>query len=151
MVVDRANALCGAIFIAFGVYFAVNALGMQLGTPFRMGPGFFPLFLSAVLILFGLVIAFQSLRIEGEAIGGFALRGMLFILPAPVLFAVTLKGLGFVPSIFLATLLASFASTRMTALVALLLSLGMTVFATAVFVYGLGLPFRLFGTWLGQP
>lgn len=150
MVVDRANALCGVIFVAFGAYFAINALGMELGTPFRMGPGFFPLFLSAVLILFGVVIAVQSMRFEGEPIGRFALRGMVFILPAPVLFALTLKGLGFVPSIFLTTLLASFASTRMTALVAVLLSLAMTAFATAVFIYGLGLPFTLFGTWFGQ-
>ena len=150
MVIDRANALCGAIFIAFGAYFGLNSLGMELGTPFRMGPGFFPLFLAAILIVLGLVIAIQAIRVEGEPIGSLPLRGMAFILPSPVLFALTLKGLGFVPSIFLATLLASFASTKMRIPTALILAALMTAFTTAVFVYGLGLPFRLFGPWLGQ-
>ncbi len=150
MVIDRANALCGAIFIAFGAYFGLNSLGMELGTPFRMGPGFFPLFLAAILIVLGLVIAIQAIRVEGEPIGSLPLRGMAFILPAPVLFALTLKGLGFVPSIFLATLLASFASTKVRIPTALILAALMTAFTTAVFVYGLGLPFRLFGPWLGQ-
>lgn len=151
MVIDRTNALCGAIFIAFGLYFAVGSIGMELGTAFRMGPGFFPLVLAAILILLGAVILLQALRVEGEPFGLVAGRGMLFILPAPVLFGLTLRGLGFVPSIFLATLLASFASTKMRVPTALLIAVLMTAFTTAVFVYGLGLPFRLFGPWLGQP
>lgn len=151
MVIDRANALCGAIFIAFGLYFATFSLGMELGTAFRMGPGFFPLALAAMLILLGAVILFEAFRVEGEPFGRVAGRGMLFILPAPVLFGLTLRGLGFVPSIFLATFLASFASTKMRVPAALLLAALMTAFTTAVFVYGLGLPFRLFGPWLGQP
>ena len=151
MVIDRANVLCGAIFIAFGIYFGLNALGMELGTAFRMGPGFFPLVLAVILILLGLAIAVPAFWTEGEPIGRLPIRGMIFILPAPVLFALTLKGLGFVPSIFLATLLASFASTRMRVPTALIIAALMTAFTTAVFIYGLGLPFRLFGPWLGQP
>lgn len=151
MVVDRANALCGAIFVAFGAFFAFNALGMEIGTAFRMGPGFFPLVLAAILVMLGGVIILQAFRVEGEAIGRFALRGMLFILPAPIFFALTLRGLGFVPSIFLATLIASFASVSMRPLTAVILSAVMTAFSVVVFIYGLGLPFRLFGPWLGQP
>ena len=44
-----------------------------------------------------------------------AWRGMLFILPAPVFFGLTVRGLGFVPAIFLTAFIASFASIRMTA------------------------------------
>lgn len=150
MVIDRANALCGAIFIAFGAYFGLTALSMEIGTAFRMGPGFFPLFLAAILIILGAVIAIQAIRVEGEPVGGLPLRGMVFILPAPVIFALTLKGLGFVPSIFLTTLFASFASTRMRVSTAIILAALMTLFTTIVFVYGLNLPFRLFGPWLGQ-
>jgi hypothetical protein len=149
MVIDRANALCGAIFVAFAIYFASSSLTMDLGTAFRMGPGFFPLFLAVVLMMLGLVIIVQAIRLEGEPIGRFALRGMAFILPAPILFALTLRGLGFVPSIFLTTFLASFASAKMKPVTALILSALMTGFTTLVFVYGLGLPFPLVGPWLG--
>jgi hypothetical protein len=116
-----------------------------------MWPGFFPLVLAAILVMLGGVIILQAFRVEGEAIGRFAVRGLLFILPAPIFFALTLRGLGFVPSIFLATLIASFASVSMRPLTAVILSAVMTAFSVVVFIYGLGLPFRLFGPWLGQP
>lgn len=149
MIVDRANALCGAIFIVLGAAFAVQSYGLELGTAFRMGPGYFPLGLAVVLVLLGGIILFQALRVKGEPIGAVAWRGMLFILPAPVVFGLTLRGLGFVPSIFAACLIACFASRRMTFGWALLLSAAVTLFAWAVFLKGLGLPFRPIGTWIG--
>lgn len=74
---------------------------------------------------------------------------MLLILPAPIFFGLTVRGLGFIPSIFLTALIASFASRRMTPVTALVLSAGLTLFAFLVFSYALGLPFRRFGPWLG--
>ena len=35
---------------------------------------------------------------------------MLFILPAPIFFGLTVRGLGFVPALFLTALIAAFAS-----------------------------------------
>ena len=84
-----------------------------------MGPGYFPLVLAIVLIVLGAIILVQAVRVEGEPIGPIAWRGMLFILPAPIFFGLTVRGLGFVPSIFLTALIASFASARMKPLTAL--------------------------------
>jgi hypothetical protein len=53
-----------------------------------------------------------------------------------------------VPAIFLTTLIAALASLKMRLHWALLLASGVTLFATLVFSYGLGLPFRRFGPWL---
>tara|TARA_R110000751_G_scaffold132984_4_gene235475 strand:+ start:272 stop:733 length:462 start_codon:yes stop_codon:yes gene_type:complete len=146
---DTTNLLCGLLFIGLGLFFAIQSLTLDLGTAFRMGPGYFPLILACALILFGGIIFVQSLRIEGEAIGHIAWRGMLFILPAPIFFGLTVRGLGFVPAIFLAALIASFASSKMKPLTALVLSFCLTIFSILVFSYGLGLPFRRFGPWLG--
>ena len=90
----------------------------------------------------------QAIRFEGEPVGPIAWRGMLFILPAPVLFGLTVRGLGFVPALFVTALIAAFASHRMRPGLALLLAGGLTLFATIVFSYALGLPFRRFGPWL---
>ncbi len=147
--IDRTNALCGALFVGLGLFFALESFGLELGTAFRMGPGYFPFLLALVLILLGGIIVFQAFRVEHDAIGDVAWRGLLFILPAPVLFGMTVRGLGFVPSLFLAAFIASFASSRMTPLMAILLSAGLTAFSVLVFSYGLGLPFRSFGPWLG--
>jgi len=145
---DRTNALCGALFVATGLFFLVQSLGLEIGTAFRMGPGYFPLVLSGILMLLGLVIVVQAARVQGEPIGPLAWRGMLFILPAPILFALLVRGLGFVPAIFITALVASYASSRMTVVMALILSVLVTIFSVAVFSYGLGLPFERFGPWL---
>jgi hypothetical protein len=149
MTIDRTNGICGALFVVIGLIFAWQSFNLELGSAFRMGPGYFPLVLAGVLILLGLVIIASALRMEGEAIGPIAWRGMVFILFAPILFGLTLRGLGFVPAIFITSLVACFASSRMTPLVAVIVSACLTIFTALVFVQGLELPFRLFGPWVG--
>ena len=145
---DRADAAAGLIFIAFGLVFGALSLGLDLGTALRMGPGYFPAILSAVLLILGVVILAQSVHVTAEGIGPAAWRGMLFILPAPIFFGLTVRGLGFVPSIFFTTVIAGLATRKMGIVGALVLAAGVTVFSTLVFSYGLGLPFRRFGPWL---
>ena len=145
---DPTDALAGLLFIAFGLFFAIQSLGLDLGTAFRMGPGYFPLVLSGILILLGLAILASAFNKAGADVGVYAWRGMIFILPAPVFFGLTVEGLGFVPAIFLTTVIAAMASFKMKLPAALLLALALTLFATLVFSYGLGLPFRRFGPWL---
>lgn len=145
---DRTNALCGALFVAIGLFFLSGSLGLEIGTAFRMGPGYFPMLLSAVLILLGIVILIQAARVGGEPVGPVAWRGMLLILPAPIIFGLTVRGLGFVPAVFVTAFVASFASTRMTPVMALVLAALLAVFSVAVFSYGLGLPYERFGPWL---
>ncbi|NGO50224.1 tripartite tricarboxylate transporter TctB family protein [Mesorhizobium camelthorni] len=148
MAVDRPNALCGTIFVALGAFFAWQSLNLEIGSAFRMGPGFFPLGLASILILLGLVIIGYAFRVGGEPVGAIAWRGIVLILPAPIFFGLTVRGLGFVPAIFFTALIASFASAKMRLVPAVLLSAALTVFTAFVFVQALGLPFRLFGPWL---
>ncbi|WP_455271267.1 tripartite tricarboxylate transporter TctB family protein [Rhizobium herbae] len=145
---DTTNALCGALFIGLGGFFIYQSLGLDLGTAFKMGPGYFPLFLAAILTFLGLIIIVQSTRVEGEPLGPVAWRGMLFILPAPIFFGLTVRGLGFVPSLFFTALIACFASQKMKPLTAIALSIALTIFSVAVFSYALGLPFQRFGPWV---
>ena len=146
--INKTDALAGILCIVLGAIFGVQALGMEIGTSLRMGPGYFPLALAGLLILLGGLIVASSFRTVAEEMSAHAWRGMLFILPAPVFFGLTVRGLGFVPSIFATTLIASMASLKMKLLPALLLSAGVTVFCTLVFSYALGLPFRRFGPWV---
>jgi hypothetical protein len=146
--IDTTNGLCGAIFIAVGLFFGYQSWNLEIGTAFRMGPGYFPLVLSVILVLLGLIVFIQATRVAGEPIGPIAWRGMLFILPAPIFFGLTVRGLGLVPALFLTAMIAAFASSRMRPGMALLLSAGLTIFSVIVFSYALGLPFQRFGPWL---
>lgn len=145
--IDRTNGICGLAFIAAGLFFVWQALSLEIGTAFRMGPGYFPLVLACILTLLGVAVLVQATRVQGEPIGPIAIRGMLFILPAPIFFGLTVRGLGFVLALFFTALIAAFASHKMSPLVAVLLSAVLTVFSVGVFSYGLGLPFQLFGPW----
>jgi uncharacterized membrane protein len=150
MTVDKTDLMAGLFFLAAGLWFGMQALALDLGTARNMGPGLFPLILSGILMMLGLIITWGSLRRAGESPEALAVRGMLWILPAPIVFGLTVRGLGFVPAVFLTTLIAARASAQMRWTTALLLALGVTVFATLVFSFALGLPFRRFGPWLGQ-
>lgn len=147
---DVPNIICGALFIAFGIFFFVELQELSMGTATKMGPGYFPTVVSVILIVLGAIIAVSALRSQGEPVGQIAWRGMLFILSSPIVFALTVRDLGFVGAIFITAMLASFASSKMTLVRALILSVCATIFTSLVFVKGLGLPFRLFGPWLGQ-
>lgn len=146
--INKTDAAAGILFILIGLYFGVQSLGMEIGTSLRMGPGYFPLVLSGLLIGLGLLILVSAFKSVAEEMTAHAWRGMLFILPAPIFFGLTVRGLGFVPSIFFTTLIAAMASLKMKIVPALVLSFGVMVFCTLVFSYALGLPFRRFGPWL---
>ena len=148
MTFDTTNAICGLFFIISGALFAAQSLSVELGSWLRIGPGGLPLVLSILLALLGVIIVIQALRVEGEPIGKLAWRGMLFILIAPIAFGLTVRPLGLVPAIFLTSMIASFASFKMTPLYALGLSVLLTIFSVIVFSYGLGLPFERFGPML---
>jgi hypothetical protein len=146
--IDRPNAVCGAFFIIVGAIFAAQSLAVELGSWLRIGPGGLPLVLSLLLILLGAIILVQATRSEGESVGVIAWRGIVFILLAPILFGLLVRGAGFVAAVFVTSLIASFASFKMTPVYAIVLSVLLTIFSTAVFSYGLGLPFERVGPWL---
>jgi hypothetical protein len=146
--INHRDLLLGAIFALIGAGFVIAARGLDMGTPQRMGPGLFPLILAAVLMLLGIVIAAQAFFTPEEPIGTVPWRGLVLILAAPVLFGITIRGLGLVGAVALAIVTASFASQRAGLVLAALLTLGLTVFCVLVFSYGLGLPIPLRGPWL---
>lgn len=149
MTINTKDASAGALFIVLGLGFGLNAyLSLDLGTAIRMGPGYFPLLLSGLLVVLGAAILFRAFGAPDEAWGAFAWRGMLFITLGPILFGALIHGLGLVPALAIIAFITSFASRRMSLPLAIALSTGLVVFCVAVFSYGLGSPIRLFGSWM---
>jgi hypothetical protein len=143
------DILAGSIFIAIGLFFALTAMTYEVGTPFRMGPGFFPLILGALLVLLGILIVVSGFVAEkAEQVGTFPWRGMVLIPIAFIFFGLTVRGLGLVPTLFVATLLASFSSERISPVIALAIAVGLTVLSVVIFVVALQLHLSLFGPWL---
>jgi len=143
------DVLAGGIFVLIGGAFAVGALGYELGTPLRMGPGAFPLLVGAAMAALGLAIVIKGL-IAGEVVsfGSIPWRAVGVIVLALVFFGYSVRGLGFVPASVVTALLTSLASRRLRLLTALALATGLTAASTLIFVVGLRLPIPLFGPWL---
>jgi hypothetical protein len=146
--INHRDLLLGAIFALIGAGFVIAARGLDMGTTQRMGPGLFPLLLASVLMLLGIAIAAQSFFSPEESIGKVPWRGLVLLLAAPVLFGITVRGLGLIGAVALAIVTSTFASQRAGLVLAGLLTLGLTIFCVLVFSYGLGLPIPLRGPWL---
>ena len=146
---DATDLAAGLLLMLAAAFFGWQTTGLEIGSSLRMGPGYFPMVLSGLLFLMGAIITLKSFGRQGEPFGPIAWRGILFILPAPIFFGLTVRGLGFVPALFVTTLIATQASVRMRPLPALALAVVVTIISTLIFSYGLGLPFRRFGPWLG--
>ncbi len=164
----RHDLMAGLLFIAFAVFFVLQTFGLSglgalfsegfsglideaelpIGTARRMGPGFFPLWLSGLLSVLGLVLVARGLRAAPETtIPQMPWRGAAFILGSTIFFGATVRGLGLVPATAIAVLIAAFASERMRPGLAVILAVVLTLFVLAVFHYGLGLPLRVYGPW----
>jgi hypothetical protein len=145
------DILAGLIFVAFGLAFAITSLSYELGTPLRMGPGYFPLALGGILVLLGLLIAGKGF-ISGSStegrFGSIPWRALCLIVVAVLFFGLTVRGLGLVLSTAVTALLAALASSRTGILAAVAIAAGLTVLCVLIFVLALQLRLPLVGPWL---
>jgi len=154
MTINRQDLAVGVIFIVIALFFALNTFfglfqpALPIGTPQRMGPGFFPILLAGLLTVVGIAVILKSVRSQPLTLNDVPWRGLAVILPVPVMFGLTIRGLGLVPTTFLTAFISAFASRRMRLPLALALAAGLTAFCTAVFHYGLRIPTPLFGYWI---
>lgn len=149
MTFNRKDTAVGGIFIAIGLFLgSVAYLKLPIGVAFRMGPGFFPVTLAAILVVIGVIVILSSLGSQSTPFGVVPWRGALLVLLMPIAFGLTVQGLGLVGALLVSVLIAARADRTRRFGESVVIAIGLTVFCVAVFHYGLGLPIRLFGPWL---
>ena len=143
------DVLAGLVFVLVGLGFALGALSYDIGSPVRMGPGFFPLGLGILLTGLGILVIVKGyIAGEGGQIGEIPWRATILITASIVLFGLTVRGAGLVPSLFASTLLAGFAPRGSGIIVPIAIAAGLTVVSVLIFVVGLQLRLPLLGPWL---
>ena len=143
--IDR---LAGLVFILLGVIFLWLGLDFGFGSMLRMGPGFFPVILSGLLIVAGLVISAKSFAAD-EPVKTPRLGPMARVLSAMIIFAAFMQPLGSYLTLPVVVLLAASASPAFRWKPALLLAAGLTLCSDLIFRVALGLPLYAIGTWIG--
>jgi hypothetical protein len=147
MTINRKDAGSAAIFLAIAIYFGVGSLTQPLGTITRMGPGLFPLALAIILGVLGLAILLRGFRRADEPLRFPPLRSLLVLLP-PLVFALTVRGLGLGPAIALVALVAALANPGMKPATLAALTATVTIFCVVVFSWGLDLSLPVLGPWM---
>jgi hypothetical protein len=139
----------GAIYAVAGLVGFVIARDYTFGSGARMGPGYFPTVVSALLFLFGLAAMVRGVSVDGEEVGAIPYRPITLVIGSQVAFALLLDRLGFVVAGMVLLVLAAAASREFRLEAKPALGAAALVAACAiVFVKALGVPMPLVGSWL---
>ncbi|MBS7699955.1 MULTISPECIES: tripartite tricarboxylate transporter TctB family protein [unclassified Chelatococcus] len=137
-------------FLAGLFILAVGALGLAIGrnyetgTPSEMGPGYFPLILSIILVVLGLVQIIGAMReTEREEIDPIQWRVLVLPTLGIVVFALLLERAGLVISLAMLLGISMLASRETRYREIPILILCAIVFCYVVFIYGVGLPMKV--------
>jgi hypothetical protein len=89
----------GLMFLGVGIAFAWGALSYNFGSSARPGPAYFPFGLGVLLAILGALILFEALTIEtedGEKIGPWAWKPLIWITLSVAVFGWALPHLGMI-------------------------------------------------------
>jgi len=147
----------GWMFIAFGVFFILFALGTpdfidrivgtrliggyQMGSSVRMGPAYFPVVLGGLLAVLGLLVLLDSILENGPEIPKFHFRPLIWIGLSSLAFAYLLKPLGLVLASVALVFISAYGGHEFKWKEVAIMSVVLAIFSVLVFVKGLALPF----------
>ncbi len=138
----------GALMIAIGLGAIIQGRQYPIGTLSRMGPGFFPVALGAILAFTGLAILvsarFAARKAEQPSLPP-EWRGWFCIGLSIVAFVVLGRYGGLVPATFAIVFISALADRENTILAATVLALATVAICIVVFWWALQLNFALFG------
>jgi len=139
----------GGLFLAIGLVALLMAQQYPLGTPGRMGPGFFPVAISALLSLTGLAILMRARLGRSEIIRLTRWLPLVIVPLSLVAFGFLLDQLGLPLAVLLLCIGAATASTRFAlSWKAVAGAVAFSIICGVLFVTLLGLPIPLAGRWL---
>jgi hypothetical protein len=127
-----------------GLYFGRD---LSFGTASKMGPGYFPVLLSCVIVLIGALVGLKSLAIEGPPIEPVKLRPVIFILVAILAFGYLIEQIGLAITTTGLAIFAAYARRDVNLKETVVLAICLSGFAIAVFAYALGQPLPI---WWGR-
>jgi hypothetical protein len=149
----------GVMFIAFGLFFVVFAVGTpefldkmlgtklipgyQIGSAVRMGPAYFPLVLGGLQAVLGAIVLINSLILDGPAVAKFHFRPLVFIAISSLAFAYLLKPLGLIVASIALVFISAYGGHEFKWKEVAILSVVLVIGSVLVFVEGLTLPFPI--------
>jgi hypothetical protein len=141
---NNKDFLAGLLMIGVGAIAFYMALDYPFGSALRMGPGYFPRVLAGILMAFGVYVMIRGIRTGEKVEGVWGWKALAMITLAFIVFGWSMDRIGMIPSLVVMFFIAALAGHQFKILEVTILTALMTAFAWAVFIWGLGLPYRLF-------
>ena len=141
---DLGSGIIFGIIGIVGLYFGKD---LTYGTAARMGPGYFPMWLSSLILGMGVILCCRSLVIKGPRIETMQIRPIFFVLAGILVFAYLIEHIGLAISLFLMTMIAVQSRSDTKKLEVVMLAVGLSIGAVIVFVYVLG---QAMPAWWGR-
>ena len=149
----------GLMFLVVGVAFAIGATDYSIGTGARMGPGYFPMILGVLMSILGLAIAAKGLVVEtpdGDKVGKWAWKQIVFVLAANFVFGILLVGVpalgipqfGLIVAIFGLVVVASLGGHSFNVKEVSILAIILAVGSYVAFVWALNLQFPVWPSFI---
>lgn len=143
------DLVSGLAFIGIGLFVAVQAaLGYGLGTPMRMGPGFFPACVGLALAGVGMVVVIRALLVGGPPLPTFAWWPILLVMAATLVFGFLVSVVGLVLATIACVVIGAAAGPEFRLREALVLGIVLAVLSVLIFVTGLHQLFPIWPRWL---
>jgi Tripartite tricarboxylate transporter TctB family len=137
----------GVMLIGVGIAAVYLGTDYSIGSLLRMGPGYFPIVLGVILVLFGIKVMVNGL-LRGEKMQGkWSLRALILLSVSLVLFGILMEHAGFLPALAVLIVGSASAGKEFRIGEVCLLTGVLMVLSVALFVWGLGLPYPLIKGW----
>jgi hypothetical protein len=137
------DRLSGLFFCGVAVAGIVLSSRLGLGTPSRMAAGFFPMWLSIVLLALGGIVLVRSFIQTDEPVGEVNFRPLTAVLVGVVIFALVVERWGFALAGVLLIGLSRLAGDRFKPFEVTILAVALVGFSALIFIHLLKLPLRL--------
>lgn len=137
------DLLAGLLYILIGGLAVTIGSGYPLGSASRMGPGYFPVLVGALLVLVGCVVTTRGLKVNSERVGRLAVKALVLVLGSVIFFAATIEKIGLAAAILGVVVIGYLANARWRPVELCVLALVLTAASVLIFYYGLKLPFKV--------
>lgn len=134
---------CAAV-TGLGIAGFVIALGYDLGSVRRMGPGFFPIAISVVIVLLAIATAVETMT-QPPRKNETAWRPLVFISLAVIAWAFLVDRAGLLPATVAMIFISALAKPPFRPVALLLLSAAICISGYLIFIVGLRMPLSLMG------
>ncbi|WP_349591899.1 tripartite tricarboxylate transporter TctB family protein [Azospirillum argentinense] len=138
----------GLLITSFGLIALWMGRDWPTGTLAYVQSGFFPRMIGILMVLAGAMVIGRSLLNHGAALPSWGWRPLLGVTAAVLAFAGAVETLGLVPAVLILVGLGNLAGQPLRPVPLALLGGVLAAGCVALFVWGLGLPLRVWPLWV---